>query len=166
MGEKNITITDCNSPVDQMAVANYHSITQAAFEGYLYNYWGESYAEVAPVSVPWTELSDQMAGSDCSTTCWKLEYDFAMADVNAIALGFQELSPTGKPPEPYDPNITYYAFALFNGAYLKDNATEFQFFKAQYSPPESKYAVIFRTMNGNTPVGYYNLSDSYPIQLP
>jgi hypothetical protein len=166
MGEKTNTLIDCNSTIDQLALANYHSIPEAAFEGYLYNYWGDKAEIIEPVIVPWADLEAQMLDKDCNTTCWKLVSNHTDTDTNTIALGFQELEPGGLPPE-YQPNITYYSFALFKGAQLKDGATEFHFYKAQYSPPESKYAVIFQTMSDEKVVlGYYNLSNSYPIELP
>lgn len=167
MGEKSRLI-NCNSTADQLAVANYHSTTESAFQGMLYNFWGAEADVVAPVSVPWVELEAQMLDKDCNTTCWKLEYNHMDTEANAIAFGFQELSPAGLPPS-YEANITYFSFALIKGAQLKDGASEFQFYKAQYpdEEEEGKYAVVFQTLSDDRSVlGYYNLSTDYPIELP
>jgi hypothetical protein len=159
-------LLDCNDPADQLAIANYHSIPQATFDGYMYNFWGAEADMVDPVIVPWEDLSTQMATSSCSTNCWKLEMDPQDANINAIAFSFQELLPDGKPPE-NTPGITYYSFALMNGAKLKDDADEYHFYKAQYPEAEGgRVAVIFQTVQSGTVLGYYNLSNEYPIELP
>ncbi len=152
------TVWDCNNPSDQMAIAATHVISQTVFDQYMSNYWGGDADTVEPMVLSWATMSEQMSSASCTTTCWKFEMDSADKTNNDITPGFQTLS--GGVPPGYNPDITYYSFALFKGAYLNNSADSFYFFKAQTA--DNKYVVIFQAMNSNTVVACYDIAGEYP----
>lgn len=142
---------DCNNPDDQVTIADMHQIGADTFNDYLVNFWGAQAAEIEPTTKTWVELSNAMAGQDCSSMQWKLQMDPNDLGNNTITLSIIPSTET----------IVNYSIALFKGVRKAYNAENFHFYKARHA--DDRYDIVFKCTDAGGAVVYYgDLSDLHP----